>query len=177
MRADAISQLPAMPDSDTALELEKFFATLLADPDQRKLMGERAKQLVIQNRGATERTLESLKQLLAGPGGASNRSIARREPDEDCKLFHTSAVQRALQFGDAAAPRSLSPPFVFSFKTRRPVISVGNITTGGTGKTPLVEWICRVLAEEGKRVCVLTRGYRRQNPNEQVVVSDGRQNS
>jgi len=54
-----------------------------------------------------------------------------------------------------------------------PVISVGNITTGGTGKTPLVEWICRILADEGKRVCVLTRGYRRQNPNEQVVVSDG----
>ncbi|MDQ1640175.1 MAG: tetraacyldisaccharide 4-kinase [Pyrinomonadaceae bacterium] len=53
------------------------------------------------------------------------------------------------------------------------VISVGNITTGGTGKTPLVEWVCRVLADEGKRVCVLTRGYRRQNPNEQVVVSDG----
>lgn len=53
------------------------------------------------------------------------------------------------------------------------VISVGNITTGGTGKTPLVEWVCRVLAEEGKRACVLTRGYRRQNPNEQVLVSDG----
>jgi tetraacyldisaccharide 4'-kinase len=53
------------------------------------------------------------------------------------------------------------------------VISVGNITTGGTGKTPLVEWVCRVLADEGQRVCVLTRGYRRQNPNEQLVVSDG----
>ena len=53
------------------------------------------------------------------------------------------------------------------------VISVGNITTGGTGKTPLVDWVCRVLASEGKRVCVLTRGYRRENPNEQVVVSDG----
>ncbi|MEO7970096.1 MAG: tetraacyldisaccharide 4'-kinase [bacterium] len=53
------------------------------------------------------------------------------------------------------------------------VISVGNITTGGTGKTPLVEWISRVLANEGKRVCVLTRGYRRQNPNAQVVVSNG----
>jgi tetraacyldisaccharide 4'-kinase len=53
------------------------------------------------------------------------------------------------------------------------VISVGNITTGGTGKTPLVEWICHVLGNEGKRVCVLTRGYRRQNPNKQVVVSDG----
>lgn len=54
-----------------------------------------------------------------------------------------------------------------------PVISVGNITTGGTGKTPLVEWIAGRLAERGDRVCVLTRGYRRANPSERVVVSDG----
>lgn len=57
-------------------------------------------------------------------------------------------------------------------KLDAPVISVGNITTGGTGKTPLVEWACRVIADQGKRVCVLTRGYRRQNPTEQIVVSD-----
>ena len=53
-----------------------------------------------------------------------------------------------------------------------PVISVGNITTGGTGKTPLVEWIAGHLAARG-RVCVLTRGYRRANPSVRVVVSDG----
>lgn len=55
-----------------------------------------------------------------------------------------------------------------------PVISVGNLTTGGTGKTPLVEWVCRTVAREtGKRVCVLTRGYGRANAQSQVVVSDG----
>lgn len=55
-----------------------------------------------------------------------------------------------------------------------PVISVGNLTTGGTGKTPLVEWVCRVIAAEtGKRTCVLTRGYGRVNPKSHVVVSDG----
>jgi tetraacyldisaccharide 4'-kinase len=54
-----------------------------------------------------------------------------------------------------------------------PVISVGNITTGGTGKTPLVEWIASELAERGHRVCVLTRGYHRTTPSERVVVSDG----
>ena len=54
-----------------------------------------------------------------------------------------------------------------------PVISVGNLTTGGTGKTPLVEWICRHIAEDGRKVCVLTRGYGRSNPNTQVVVSNG----
>lgn len=54
-----------------------------------------------------------------------------------------------------------------------PVISVGNLTTGGTGKTPLVEWICRKLASDGRRVCILTRGYGRINPRTQVVVSNG----
>ena len=61
-----------------------------------------------------------------------------------------------------------------------PVVSVGNLTTGGTGKTPLVEWVCRTIdvvthegVREGKRVCVLTRGYGRANPNTQVVVSNG----
>lgn len=60
-----------------------------------------------------------------------------------------------------------------SFKLDRPVISVGNITTGGTGKTPLVEWIARTVAAKGKRVCILTRGYGRDNPDRRVVVSDG----
>ncbi len=62
-----------------------------------------------------------------------------------------------------------------------PVISVGNLTTGGTGKTPLVEWVCRAIADrhsvsgvwEGKKICVLTRGYRRENPKTQVLVSNG----
>ena len=58
-------------------------------------------------------------------------------------------------------------------KLERPVISVGNITAGGTGKTPLVEWVAKTLAREGKRVCILTRGYGRRNPRAQVVVSDG----
>jgi len=53
-----------------------------------------------------------------------------------------------------------------------PVISVGNITAGGTGKTPLVEWVARTLAGADKKVCILTRGYGRDNPNEHILVSD-----
>ncbi len=54
-----------------------------------------------------------------------------------------------------------------------PLISVGNLTTGGTGKTPLVEQVCRILARSQRRVCVLTRGYGRVNPGARVLVSDG----
>jgi tetraacyldisaccharide 4'-kinase len=58
-------------------------------------------------------------------------------------------------------------------KLDNPVVSVGNITTGGTGKSPLVEYVCRAVAREGKRVCILTRGYGRAYPSVQVIVSDG----
>src|SRR5215216_6374191 len=54
-----------------------------------------------------------------------------------------------------------------------PVVSVGNLTAGGTGKTPLVEWAARALAREGLRACVLTRGYGRADESRRVVASDG----
>jgi tetraacyldisaccharide 4'-kinase len=60
-------------------------------------------------------------------------------------------------------------------KARAPVISVGNITTGGTGKTPLVEWIARALARKELHACIITRGYGRDHPQQRVVVSDGEQ--
>jgi len=41
-----------------------------------------------------------------------------------------------------------------------PVISIGNISTGGTGKTPMAAWIAVALLERGRRVAILTRGYK-----------------
>lgn len=54
-----------------------------------------------------------------------------------------------------------------------PVISIGNLTTGGTGKTPMTQRLCRHLQTQGKRVAVLSRGYRGQNEFGCAVVSDG----
>ena len=65
-------------------------------------------------------------------------------------------------------------------KTRIPctVISVGNITWGGTGKTPAVIMIAKLLRETGKRVAVLSRGYGRRKKkdkkNKISIVSDGK---
>ena len=56
-----------------------------------------------------------------------------------------------------------------------PVISVGNITLGGTGKTPVVEMLLRFLANDIRKLAVVTRGYRRKTKG-LVVVSDGKEN-
>jgi tetraacyldisaccharide 4'-kinase len=44
----------------------------------------------------------------------------------------------------------------------RPVVSVGNLTVGGTGKTPTCLWLAKELSERGLRVGILSRGYRRK---------------
>ncbi len=54
----------------------------------------------------------------------------------------------------------------------KPVISVGNITVGGTGKTPLVEYIARYLTDEGHETVILTRGYGRRS-TARVVLNAG----
>jgi tetraacyldisaccharide 4'-kinase len=56
-------------------------------------------------------------------------------------------------------------PFISPVK----VISVGNITLGGTGKTMLVEYAAGLLAREGRRVAVLSRGYKRPAQKEEPV--------
>ena len=60
-----------------------------------------------------------------------------------------------------------------SHRLPRPVISVGNITLGGTGKTPTVAWLAAFLIERGRRVAVLTRGYGGSAEGEIRLVSDG----
>src|SRR5688572_6731295 len=47
-----------------------------------------------------------------------------------------------------------------SHELARLTFSVGNLTTGGTGKTPIVRWLCECLISRGYRPAVLLRGYR-----------------
>jgi tetraacyldisaccharide 4'-kinase len=56
----------------------------------------------------------------------------------------------------------------------RPVVSVGSIMVGGTGTTPLCIRIASELSRQGRRVCILSRGYMRKAKRSPLVVSDGR---
>lgn len=73
-----------------------------------------------------------------------------------------------LPYGAAARVRAAAYRWGI-FRRRRiegVVISVGNLTTGGTGKTPMVLWIAQRLLAEGKSAGILTRGYRGESGGE-----------
>lgn len=53
------------------------------------------------------------------------------------------------------------------------IICVGNITVGGTGKTPGVQYFTKKLQDEGKRVAIVSRGYRGKRKRDPFLVSDG----
>ena len=53
-----------------------------------------------------------------------------------------------------------------------PVISVGNITVGGTGKTPHVEYLAQLLLEEDLQIATLSRGYKRKTRDFRLASSD-----
>lgn len=57
-----------------------------------------------------------------------------------------------------------------SARLPRPVISVGNLTVGGTGKTPTCLWLAGELRQRGFRVGILSRGYRRRESTTQVLL-------
>lgn len=69
------------------------------------------------------------------------------------KLFTAITVCRAWLFENG---------FMRRYPLGCQVVSVGNVTVGGTGKTPVVEALSRMLSERGRKVAILSRGYRKK---------------
>ncbi len=100
-----------------------------------------------------------------------------KEPDGsvDAALQKTLGAASAF-YGAGASVNRLA--YATGLRARRvlpaTVLSVGNITLGGTGKTPFTVWLARWLREEGRRPAILTRGYGREDEDRLVVVHNGK---
>lgn len=89
-------------------------------------------------------------ELLSGKRRGLLPSLLRCSLTPLAWIYSLGVALRNRRF-DQQPQRSVSVP--------APVISVGNITTGGTGKTPMVEWIAKWYRQRGVRVALLSRGY------------------
>ncbi len=81
----------------------------------------------------------------------------------------------SVVYGGALNVRSAAYRMGIARRVRLPalVVSIGNITVGGTGKTTASVAVARWLSEHGKRVAVLSRGYRGSGESDATVVSEG----
>lgn len=95
------------------------------------------------------------------PGALVRRvqSLWRGQPGLAHKLLSVALVPAAILFCVAVSVRNWwhdrrrpHPPLI-------PVVSVGNLTVGGTGKTPVARWLCDWFAGAGARAALVTRGY------------------
>jgi 3-deoxy-D-manno-octulosonic-acid transferase len=138
-------------------ELAPAVAGLLLDPEQRKTIGNRARSIAESKRGVTARAaVRLLDNYFAALPHCPPGILA------SAFLLPLSKIWGAFA-RDGSNARTLS----------KPVISVGGITMGGAGKTPLTVWLALRLREMGVEPAILTRGYRRRTPHVNVVIPQG----
>jgi tetraacyldisaccharide 4'-kinase len=96
-----------------------------------------------------QRLAAGVVRMWAGEGGAAGAALR-------AALRPAEAVYRGvIRLRNAAFDRGWRP----ARDPGIPVVSVGNLTVGGTGKTPLTAWMVRTLAEAARRPAVVLRGY------------------
>jgi tetraacyldisaccharide 4'-kinase len=142
-----------------AAQLSAVVEGLLADLSRAEEFGRRARACAEGRRGATARAVAAARELY-------DSHLPRYRPAQPWyamewvpALFWTWGARRRA----AATPQRLPAP----------VISVGNLTMGGTGKTPCVLRLAELLRERGHKPGILTRGYGRASLEKELILAPG----
>jgi tetraacyldisaccharide 4'-kinase len=160
--ADEFIRVQALVSVRDARELAEAVGRLLADPALASDLGERARECATSQRGATARSVAEARALY-------DRHLARYWPAQPWRCLY-SLLAKAWTWG---ACRDRARALAHRRRLPVPVISVGNITMGGTGKTPCVLRLAADLRNSGAQPGILTRGYGRQSTEPQVILPPG----
>ena len=108
------------------------------------------------------RTPTAFEDVISGRRGGWSAALVR-----GCLRLAEVPYTRAVEYRNRRYDRGQSR----IVRVPVPVISVGNITAGGTGKTPLVAWLAEWLQACGLKVVLISRGYkaRAQRPNDEAL--------
>jgi len=154
----------ALAGISSASELSAAVADLLADSSRSAQLGSRAQDLAMAKRGVVARVASEIWRALAEGAPNPPHHLAAR-----VLLTPLSWLWRAGHRINMA--RSLA-----SRKSLlRPVVSIGALSMGGAGKSPMVAHLAHRLRAMGRDPAILTRGYRRKSPEAIVIVKRGTQ--
>lgn len=142
----------------SAAELAPAVEELLRDERRRTEIGSRARSAAERKRGATELAAATIARLC-------DEKIPRLPP----RLLLQPLTLLWLAGGALRAHWQLAR----RQRLKTPVVSVGGIGMGGSGKTPFVLWLAGQVKERGQTPVVLTRGYRRRSPEPVTLLAPG----
>lgn len=152
----------ALLSIENAAELPGAVRRLLEHERDREQIGARARQMAERERGAAARAAAEIEKHY-------HAAIPTLLPATSPRIL-LGPLAQLWRLGSAAMRR------INQARARRlstPVISIGGITAGGAGKTPLVLWLADQLRQRGHSPAILTRGYRRQSAEPHVVLAAG----
>jgi len=141
-------------------ELAGAVERLLSAPAEAREIGSRALARAQAQRGASARAVALVRDW---------RAVPRYRPAQPWNLL-AWPLARLWQWGSARRQRSAVRRMS---RLPVPVISVGNLSMGGTGKTPCVLRLVELLAARGLKAGILTRGYGRHSPEPSIEAAPG----
>ncbi len=148
-----------------AAELYNAVRTLLLDPRQAGEIGSRAQTVAREQRGAAKRIAPKLWRVYYCAEVKKPHTFVILWVLKGLAVLWQAGGRWKRAEGERIA-RSRSPLPV-------PVVSVGGVTIGGSGKTPFTRYLADLLRRRNRVPAILTRGYRRQSPAENLVFAPG----
>lgn len=177
-----------------AKELAVAITDLFQHPEKREAMEKATLEIIEANKGASRRSAVILRELLTECEAVNHVQVRSTEKIENLqtylyKLVHNKESRGVftklflgILYGFSLIYRGLVNFQLYLYDTGIAkrikldciVISIGNITVGGTGKTPTAKLLARYIANLGYKVAILNRGYRGKWKGEVGIVSNGK---
>jgi tetraacyldisaccharide 4'-kinase len=155
---DALLAAGGLVQVNSPEELAPALERLLDNPAEATAIGRAAQACAEAHRGATRRAADRAEHLY-------HRAVPCTPPTASERLL-LSLPARVWKSAAGRAP--LHPQ-----RLNACTVSIGNLTTGGTGKTPVILWLLEQLQGRGVSCALLTRGYRRASPEAVTVLEPG----
>ena len=149
------------------VELWSELHRLLNDPQAASEMGQRARNLVENSRGVSRAIAQRVEPIFYSASLRHPRSVISRAFLRPLAFLWEQGGKIKRDRSEHHAASLLPLPV--------PVISVGGITIGGSGKTPFTNYLAGVLQKSGYSPAILTRGYKRRYPAEHLIFAPGAQ--